>query len=327
MDRGIRRLYSPAVHTLTPELRTLHAEGLIDDATAARALARDRRDVFSLHAELRATLYAGVLLVMAGVGIVLARNLDRIGPLAIVLAVALAAAACAVPAVRAKLAGRTVGVAGGYLLLLAALLWSADLAYAERQFALLGPWWSWHLLLLAVVHAAIAYIFASPLVLAASLTALAGWFGVGGTFGNAMFLSHSSPELGARALTVAALIAVWRYADHRTRPGTTFSDVFDHFAANLAFWGAIAWCLEWPWVAAGLPLLLLLAYASVRRGLDTGRETYLVYGVVYAAIGLCVATVPHIRDLTLSLGFVLIVVSAAATTLWQLRRRLRETAP
>ena len=100
--RNSPRAYSPAVHTLEPELRTLHAEGTIDDATASRALARDRREVFSLHHELRATLYAGVLLVMAGVGIILARNLERIGPLTVVLAIALAAAACAVPAVRVE---------------------------------------------------------------------------------------------------------------------------------------------------------------------------------------------------------------------------------
>jgi hypothetical protein len=161
-------------------------------------------------------------------------------------------------------------------------------------------------------------------VLAASLTALAGWFGVGGTLGDAFHFSHSSPELGARALACAMLVAGWRFADRRMRPGTTFSNVFDHFAANFAFWGAIAWCLEWPWVAVGLPLLLLLAYASVRRGLDMGREAYLVYGIVYAAIGICVATVPHIHGMTTSMAFVLIVVSAAATTLWRLRRRLRE---
>ena len=315
------------MHTLEPELRTLHAEGTIDDATAARALARDRREVFSLHNELRATLYAGVLLVMAGVGIILARNLERIGPLTVVLAIALAAAACAVPAVRAKAASRPLTVAGDYLLLLAALLVSADLAYAERQFTLLGPLWSWHLLLLAVVHAAIAYAFASPLVLAASLTALAGWFGVGGTLGDMLFFSVSTPALGARALLCAAAIAAWRYADRRARPGTSFSDVFDHFAANLAFWGAIAWCLEWPWLAAGLPLLAGLAYASVRRGLDTGREAFLVYGIVYAAIGLCAAVAPRFDDTTASLGFILIVVCAAAAALWQLRRRLRESAP
>ena len=102
--------------------------------------------------------------------------------------------------------------------------------------------------------------------------------------------------------------------------------MFDHFAANLAFWGALAWCLEWPWLAAGLPLLAALAYASVRHGLDTGREAFLVYGIVYAAPGLCAVVVPRLHGMTLSFGFVLIVVCAAAATLWHLRRRLREPA-
>jgi hypothetical protein len=315
------------MHTLEPELRALHAERLIDDATAARALARDGGQVFSVHAELRALLYAGVLLVTSGVGMVLARHLDRIGPLGIVTAIALAALACAVPAVRARRAGRAPGTAAEYLLLLAALLASADLAYAERQFTLLGPLWTWHLLLLATLHAALAYAFAAPLVLAVSLTALAGWFGVGGTLGDALHLGHSTPELGGRALACAAVIFAWRYVDRRTRPGTRFTDVFDHFAANLAFWGAIAWCLESPWLLAGLPLLAALAWASVRRGLDTGREAFVVYGVVYAAIGLAFAIVPRLHGLTVQLGFVLIVVVVAAATLWWLRRRLREPAP
>ena len=312
------------MHTLEPELRTLHAEGVIDDEAAVRALARDRGAMFSVHAELRAILYAGVLLVMGGIGIILARHLERIGPLGIVLAIGLLAAACALPALRAKRTNRPLSVASEYLLLLAALLVSADLAYAERQFALLGPLWSWHLLLLAVVHAALAYAFASPLVLAASLTALAGWFGVGGTLGDALHLSHSSPALGARALACATLIAAWRYADRRSRPDSPFVDVFDHFAANLAFWGTIAWCLEWPWLAAGLPLLATFCYASVRRGLDTGREVFLVYGVVYGAIGLCAAVLPRLHGTTPSLGFALVVVCTAAATLWLLRRRLRE---
>jgi len=315
------------VHTLEPEFRALHAEGVIDDTMAARALARDGGQVFSVHAELRATLYAGVLLVMSGVGMILARHLEKIGPLGIVAAIALAAVACAVPALRARRAGRMPGTAAEYLLLLGALLASADLAYAERQFTLLGPLWSWHLLLLAVVHAAIAYAFASRLVLAASLTALAGWFGVGGTLGDALHVSHSTPELGGRALACAALIVGWRYADHRARPGSRFTDVFDHFAANLAFWGAIAWCLESPWLYAGLALLAALAFASVRRGLGTGRESFLVYGVVYTAIGLGAAITPQLDGLTVQLGFALIVVCAAAATLWHLRRRLREPAP
>jgi hypothetical protein len=314
------------VHTLEPELRALHAEGLIDEIAAARALARDQGRVFSLYSELRATLYAGVLLVMGGLGIVLARNIDRIGPLAIVLVVALVAVACAVPAVRAKRAGRGLTVAGEYLLLLAVLLLSADLAYAERQFTLLGPLWSWHLLLLAIVHAAVAYSFASPLVLAAALTALAGWFGVGGSPGELLPVSDPQAEYGVRALACALLIVAWRRADLRARPESRFGEVFDHFAANLAFLGAIAWCGQWPWLAAGLPLIATLAYAAIRHGLANGREVFLVYGTVYAAFGVCVAALPHIRGTTASLGFALVVVCAAAVTLWWLRRRLRDPA-
>ncbi len=164
-------------------------------------------------------------------------------------------------------------------------------------------------------------------MLAASLTSLVGWFGVGVTLGDVLLFSYSTPSLGARALACAAVIAAWRYADRRARPDTSFSDVFDHFAANLAFWGTLAWCLEWPWLAAGLPLLAALAYASVRRGLDTGREAFLVYGIVYAAIGICAVAVPRLHGMTASFGFVLIVVCVAAATLWQLRRRLREPGP
>jgi hypothetical protein len=228
---------------------------------------------------------------------------------------------------RGRRKGPELTVAAEYLLLLAALLLSADLAYAERQFTLLGPLWSWHLLLLAAVHAAIAYAFGSPLVLAASLTALAGWFGVGGAPGDVLHWAHSTPALGARALACAGMIAAWRYADLRARPQSRFGDVFDHFAANLAFWGAIAWCAEWPWLVAGLPLLATLSYAAVRRGLDAGRESFLVYGTVYAAIGLCAAVLPHIHGPKRSLSFVLVVVCVAAAVLWHLRRRLRESAP
>jgi hypothetical protein len=311
------------MHTLEPELRILQTEGLIDQATASAALATDRRDLVSVHRELRLTMYAGVLLLMGGVGMVLARNLESIGPLAIALGLALAALVCAVPAIRARLAGRPLAVAADYLLLLAVLLASADLAYIETQFRLLGPLWSWHLLWLAIAHAVVAYTFGSSLVLAASLTSLAAWFGAGGTVGG-LLAGYTSPEVGARALACAAVIAGWRSVDRRVRPATLFSATFDHFAANLGFVGAVAWCIEWPWLAAGLPLLAGLAFVSIRHAFNTGREAFLVYGVLYAALGFCVATVPHVNDFTAACALVLLVVSGAATAIWQMRRQLRE---
>lgn len=308
------------MHTLEPELRALHAAGLVDDATASRAIALDRREIFSVHGELRALLYAGVLLVTTGVGVLLARRLDQVGPLAIVLAVAALAAACYWIAARRRLAGRELGVAADYVLLLGVLLASADLAYAERQFGLLGPLWSWHLLLLAVAHAVTAYLYRSPLVLAAALTALAGWFGIGSPFAGGAPFDRTAPELGASALACAALVYLWRAADRRLRPETTFGAVFDQFAVNLAFWGALAWCTVWPWLLGGIAIAAALAGIAIRAGLRSGRESLVVYGVVYAAIGVCIVLVPRLDGATAVMSFVLVVIAVAATALWQLLR-------
>jgi hypothetical protein len=314
------------VHSLEPEIRELRQEGLVDDATASRVAALERGDVFSVHAELRVALYAGVTMVTGGVGMILARNLDRIGPLAITLAIALAAAACVIPALRAIRAGNQPSTAADYLLLLGALLASADLAYAERQFGLLGPLWPWHLLLLAGLHAALAYAFRSSLVLGASLAALAGWFGVGGGFGEISWAGTSAEELGTRALACAATIFLWRFADRQRDPDSPFSTVFDHFGANLAFWGALAWCHPMPWLLLGLPVLGVLATAAVRHALATGHELFLVYGVVYAALGICIAVASRLDDEQAAAGFSLLVVCVAAATLWHLRQRIREGA-
>jgi hypothetical protein len=315
------------VNSLDPELRRLYDEGLIDSVTATRTVAIERGEVFSVYAELRLVLYTGVLLVTAGVGTLLARNLDRIGPLAIVLALALIAAACAVPAVRARIAGRPVSQVADYLLLLCALLLSADVAYAEHAFGLLGTAWSWHLLLLAVVHAAVAYAFGSTLVLAAALSALAGWFGVGLTSHDVPWFDVSTPGLGARALLCAAFVVAWRLTDRSRRPTTNFTDVFDHFATNLAFGGVLAWCYPVPWVYAGLPLLGIIATLSIRRGLQAGRTAFVVYGVLYAALGLGIAIVPRVGGDVASLTVALLIVIAAAVALWRLYQRVRESSP
>jgi hypothetical protein len=312
------------VHSLEPEIETLRRKGVLDEVAAARAVARERGVPMSLHAEIRAMLYAGVMLVLAGAGTLLARHLDRIGPAAIVLALALAALAAAVPALRARRAGRPLSVAADYLLLLAALLGAADLAYAESQFDLLGAAWSWHFLIVAAATAVLAYQFDSKPVLAASLASLAAWFGVGTAGQIEALVSADGADLGGRTLTSALLVAAWKVVDGRARPRSRFGEVFDHYAANLACWGALAWCLDERWSWAGVPVLALLSALSIRHGLVAERESFVVYGVIYAALGACFVVIPHLGDETLALSFALATVCVAAYTLWQLRRRIRE---
>src|SRR5260370_30465370 len=67
--------------------------GVLPAEQAAALLRVARGELVSVHAELRALLYAGVLLLTGGVGLLIKENLERIRPLAIATGLALAAAA------------------------------------------------------------------------------------------------------------------------------------------------------------------------------------------------------------------------------------------
>src|SRR5438067_8176156 len=82
------------------------------------ALAAERREVFSLFGELRAASYIAVALVTTGAGLWIKHNADRLGPVTILAALLLAAAACYAFALRR----RERSIVAAYILLLGALL-------------------------------------------------------------------------------------------------------------------------------------------------------------------------------------------------------------
>ena len=137
----------------------------------------------SVRGELQALLYAGVLLVATGAGLLVKENLGRIGPLAIALALGLAAAACLVWVGRrappfAWREATSPDLAFDYVLLLGALLAVADLAFVEAKFTPLGASWPWHLLVVAVAYAGLALRYDSRTLFSLALTSFAAWRGV-----------------------------------------------------------------------------------------------------------------------------------------------------
>src|SRR5882672_1092013 len=166
------------------ELQELRVAGVLDEVTAQRALALDRGAIFSLFEEFRVAMYAAVTLISVGLGLLLKRNLERIGPVTLLVAILVAAAACYATALRSRRRDVPRTVVGDYLLLLGALLLSAAAGYAESQFHWFGDQWARQLLILALAHGVAAYYFDSRLVLSLALTAFAAWFGIEPRFGN-----------------------------------------------------------------------------------------------------------------------------------------------
>lgn len=286
---------------LAPEILQLNREGLISDDAAGPLVVQERREVVSLYAEVRTLAWLGVMMIAGGIGVIVSKNIDRIGPVAIAVAIGLASAACYAYAIRRRRSAHH-GLLDEYVLLLGALILSADVGYIEHQFHLLGPEWPRHFLLLAIVHGATAYYFDSAALLSMSIAALASWFGIERNV-DTFFTDQASTAM--RAFTCAAVVGVWRVVNRR--PG--FTRVFDHFALNLGLWGGLILTFNDDWRYLGTLIVLVLAAVAVAYGWRVRAESFAMYAIVYATIAVDVAVLSAIRDFYM---FWLVVSSAAA---------------
>lgn len=280
--------------SLEPELQTLRPSlGPRADAL----IARERREIFSVHPELRIAGWLGATLLAAAAGVLLKNNLDRIGPLALAVMIGVAAVACYAWTWWHR---NRASVADDYVLLLGALLVSADVAFIESQFHIFGDAWKRHLLLLAVVHGAGAYAYRSRMLLSLAITALASYIG---------FDKDGTPEAVPAFLTAGALLA-WRELDRRLRPATTFSRTFEHFAANIALIGGLTLLDDNEMI--GSLVTIAIAIAVIAWGFRTRHEAFVLYGFVYAVIAADWFFIETFDDSGTVIAFILLVSMIAA---------------
>ncbi|MEO8216384.1 MAG: DUF2157 domain-containing protein [Acidobacteriota bacterium] len=313
--------------SLQPEVEALRIDGVLGEASASRMIALERRELFSLHYELRAMIYGGLLLIVGGVGILIRTNVDRIGPAVLIAAIAVASAICyAIPFFSrhsAKLPDSRVFLE--YSLLLGALLASADLGYAVNQYAIFGENWRLQFLILAVFHSVTAYLFSSRSLLAVAITALASWLGLSDS-GLTTWLDGGSggADLAGRGLFCALLILIWRQLHARLSSVGDFLPVFSHFIANVALLASLAMITDSNREIPGLILLLLFSGLAVVYGLRTGRETFVIYGVAYGLLGVDFFVLDRrVHTAALVAGWLLISTAAAAFALFRFHRSFR----
>jgi hypothetical protein len=315
------------MHDLSPELRDLPEEPALA-GLREQALQREQGRLFPVRRELLVAMYAGVAALVAGVGLLVKANLHRIGPLTLLCGIFAAAALCYVVAWRARRLRRQRSLGEDYVLLLGALLFSTAVGFAETQFHVLGAGWSRHLLLLAAWHLATGYFFGSRLVLAVALTAFAAWLGVETRLGTVFDPWHPSFGFGPRALLCAGLFYVgsrfhWR-EDPRGDAG--FREVYLQFAIQFGFWGALGLGANASTRWVGALVLVGLAFLVARAGLAWRRQSFLVFAVGYAAIGLVWLEALVIGDFFLASWVGLFTVIGAVVLLMNLRARLKESA-
>jgi len=271
----------------------LRADGVLSAGQADLFDRVARRGLVSVRFEIRALLYAGILLVTSGVGVLVAQHHREIGPLAIATGLILAAALCLLWVARRAAAFSwgevpAPSVAFDYVLLLGLLLLAAALAYGEVQLTVLGPRWAHHLLIVGVVYLLAAYRWDSRTALGLALAALAAWRGLSISLvpaatlgpGGAADLRASAIALGTLYLGAAALSVRLGRKAH-------FEEVFANAGLVLLLGGLLSGVLEdyraWTlWLVA----LLVVAGGVMAVGFRLGRSLYFAAGLVAAYIAL-----------------------------------------
>jgi hypothetical protein len=302
------------VFSLEPELQSLRPH--LGDPLADALIARERRDVFSVYPELRIAGWLGATLLAAAAGVLLKNNLDRIGPLALAIGIAVAAVACYA---WTWLRRNRASVVDDYVLLLGALLVSADVAFIESQFHVFDDAWQRHLLLLAILHAAGAYVYDSRILLSLAITSLGAWLGFDQ---ETAFDDATIP-----AFELSALLIAWRALDAKLRPTghrplATFSRTFEHFAANAALLGGLS-LLDDSRIAGGLGTIAI-AVLVILWGFRVRHEPFVLYAFVYAVIAADAMLLDNVRDLPTAALILLVSMIAAVAGLLFLHARFKE---
>lgn len=296
---------------LSSEIERLRPQ--LGDARTDALLARERREVVSLHPEVRIAAWAGALLIAAAVGLFIKDHFDLFDRAFLAALIGALALGCYAWAWRGERS-----IVNEYVLLLGALLLSADVGFIEQQWDVFGAAGARHLLLLAIVHAATAYRFESKLVLSVSLASLAAWMGLDR---QAVDVRPNLIALSLRAFACAAIVLAWRFIDRRYRPRSEFSRVFEHFAANLALIGGLFLLDDAPFTAA--LLTTAVAAAVILWGFRVKVESFVLYGFAYAVIADVAFAMERFRVPELVM---LIAMLIAIPSLVLLHRRFRRTA-
>lgn len=216
--------------------------GVLPPDKAPLLLRVARRELVSVHAELRFLLYLGVLFITGGVGVLVKENLDRIGPVAIATGIGLAAAAALFWVVRVSppFSWKKVpspNLAFEYILLLGVLLATADLAYIEFQFTPLGASWAWHLLIVALLTGLAAFRFDSSVLFSLSLTTFAAWRGVSVARIGAGVFNGSEDVVRWNGIACGVLFVVLGFVLKRTDRKAHFEPVAVYLGWLLALGG------------------------------------------------------------------------------------------
>jgi Predicted membrane protein (DUF2157) len=308
--------------TILSRLEQWKERGVISPEQHTLLAGLSRNEPFSVFLELNILLYAGVVAFVGGLGWTVTTWSQQLGDVVVLIALTAILAASLWCCFSRAPAWSRKQVAPphlifDYVLYLASLVWSVELAYVESRFHLLSGQWDNYLLATAALFFFFAYRFDNRFVLSLALSSLAGWFGL--TISR--WPSHEDAAYRQYAILYSLTIIGCGALLWRRDVKAHFFGTYLNIAANVLFWAVLSGVFEHQGYLGWFLLLLAACGASLAWGLSRREFSFVAYAAVYGYIGVSAVLLRNINDGTAVLSYFVVTGIAMLAALVHIARR------
>lgn len=263
-------------------LREMHRAGELSSGQLDVLAEIHLKKRYSVHQELRAAIYIGVLFITAGVGFTIKQYFAQMGDIAIIGSLTSGALAAFLYCfLKGKPYSRdeveSPSILFDYLLFFGCTLYAADIGYVETQFHLLGDSWHNYLLVSAALFFFLAYRFDNRLVLSMALSTLAAWFGFQLSSRVLSFHDYYRDSAIAYSLITFAVGSL----SNRLAVKKHFFDIYLNFTVHFLLAALLTGVAEYRFSSWHLPAMAASIAAVAVYSMRTRRFLYMLYAILY----------------------------------------------
>jgi hypothetical protein len=306
----------------------MHNEKTLSTGQLNYLLDIHKNNLLSVHQELRFSFYAGILLIIAGLGLTIKQYFVQLGDIAVIVSLTIGALAAFIYCFTkgnsySQAEVLSPNIAFDYILFFGCTLYSMDIAYIETQFHVLGDSWNNYLLASTIIFLFFSYRYDNRLVLSLALSTLAAWFGF--TLSKDRFSFEEYHRFYALAYSLIILFAgglLYRISVKRH-----FWDIYLNFAVHFLFVALISGVIQYKLFSIYFAALLVCSVALGYYALRTRKFLYMLYTIIYGYIGISSAILDLIKtEIMLIFIYFIITPMIVIFSIFRLSRKFKEIA-
>lgn len=272
---------------------TLFEKGFISATQLESVNDYRSKTIFSVRKEIFFLLFSSIMLFTSGAGIVIYKNIDTIGHVAILSLILIVTLGCYYYSFKhapgfSKLEVPSQKPLYDYLVLAANLLTGIFIAYLQYQYSVFGTHYDLAIIVPTLIYFFSAYYFDHKGALSLAITGLCAFIGFTASPTGLLRTNFSTAGLGYSAIITAVAFVLWSKFAEREGLKKHFNFTYENFALHIFSIACISLMAESIWIP---PFLILAAgtFYFITLAYQKKSAYFFVFAFVYGYSGLTMA--------------------------------------